>query len=81
MKRAWSLTLAVVAAALTACASAPPTRPAGWNAPEVLVAPSSFGGVHGLAIDTKGRLLAGRAANLCQPGKNNRKAPGDASAL
>src|SRR6185295_15664201 len=59
MKRAWSLTLAVVAAALTACSSAPPTRPAGWSAPEVLVAPSSFGGVHGLAVDAKGRLLAG----------------------
>lgn len=37
----------------------PPTRPAAWAAPEVLVAPSSFAGVHGLAIDAKGRLLAG----------------------
>ncbi|MGJ7526108.1 hypothetical protein [Variovorax sp. GB1P17] len=37
----------------------PPTRPASWAAPEVLVAPSSFAGVHGLAIDAKGRLLAG----------------------
>ena len=27
--------------------------------PEALVAPSSFTGVHGLAIDTQGRLLAG----------------------
>jgi streptogramin lyase len=44
-------------------ASAPPppsaTRPASWAAPEVLVAPSAFAGVHGLAIDSKGRLLAG----------------------
>lgn len=37
----------------------PPTRPASWAAPEALVAPSSFAGVHGLAIDAKGRLLAG----------------------
>jgi streptogramin lyase len=36
-----------------------PTRPTAWAAPEVLVAPSSFAGVHGLAIDAKGRLLAG----------------------
>ncbi|TWD87485.1 sugar lactone lactonase YvrE [Variovorax beijingensis] len=36
-----------------------PTRPAAWSEPEVLVAPSSFAGVHGLAIDQKGRLLAG----------------------
>ena len=51
---------AVVAAslALAACTSNP-SRPAGWAAPEVLVAPSSFTGVHGLAVDAKGRLLAG----------------------
>lgn len=35
------------------------TRPASWAAPEALVPPSSFSGVHGLAIDAKGRLLAG----------------------
>ncbi|WP_432729060.1 hypothetical protein [Variovorax sp. W6] len=35
------------------------TRPASWAAPEALVAPSAFAGVHGLAIDAKGRLLAG----------------------
>lgn len=40
-------------------AATAPTRPAAWAAPEVLVAPSSFAGVHGLAIDAKGRLLAG----------------------
>ncbi len=43
---------------LAACSSAP-TRPEAWAAPEVLVAPSSFTGVHGLAVDPKGRLLAG----------------------
>lgn len=48
----------------TGTAAAPPsppltTRPTGWSAPEVLVPPSSFTGVHGLAIDQKGRLLAG----------------------
>jgi len=35
------------------------TRPASWGVPETLVAPSAFAGVHGLAIDSKGRLLAG----------------------
>ncbi len=43
---------------LGACASAP-GRPIGWGEPQVLVAPSSFTGVHGLAVDGKGRLLAG----------------------
>ncbi len=43
---------------LGACASAP-SRPTGWGEPQVLVAPSSFTGVHGLAVDGKGRLLAG----------------------
>ena len=54
--------LALAFALLGACstlAPPPPTRPASWAAPEVLVAPSSFSGVHGLAIDQKGRLLAG----------------------
>jgi streptogramin lyase len=50
--------LAATALALAACASSP-TRPAGWAAPEALVAPSAFTGVHGLAVDAKGRLLAG----------------------
>jgi sugar lactone lactonase YvrE len=49
-----------VALLVAACAAAPlSTRPAGWSRPEPLVAPSSFSGVHGLAIDAKGRLLAG----------------------
>ena len=43
---------------LAACSTAP-TRPTGWAEPEVLVAPSSFSGVHGLAVDAQGRLLAG----------------------
>ena len=50
---------AALALALTACASSPPSRPAAWGEPQVLVAPSSFAGVHGLAIDATGRLLAG----------------------
>lgn len=49
---------------LGACSSTGPgsaaaTRPSGWAAPETLVQPSSFHGVHGLAVDAKGRLLAG----------------------
>lgn len=36
-----------------------PMRPAAWATPETLVAPSAFHGVHGLAVDAKGRLLAG----------------------
>ena len=43
---------------LGACSTGP-TRPAAWAAPEPLVAPSYFTGVHGLAVDTQGRLLAG----------------------
>ncbi|AMM26416.1 SMP-30/gluconolactonase/LRE family protein [Variovorax sp. PAMC 28711] len=54
-RAAW---LGAALALLGACTS-PPTRPAAWAAPEVLVAPSSFAGVHGLAVDQKGRLLAG----------------------
>ena len=45
--------------ALASCATAPQGPPAAWGAPEVLVAPSSFTGVHGLAVDKQGRLLAG----------------------
>jgi len=44
--------------ALAGCAAPAPTRPVAWSAPEVLVAPSSFNGVHGLAVDARGRLLA-----------------------
>jgi sugar lactone lactonase YvrE len=47
-----------LALALSGCASAP-TRPTAWSAPEAIAAVSSFAGVHGLAIDRKGRLLAG----------------------
>ena len=58
--RAFALLSATAAAlALTACASSTMTRPAAWGEPEALVAPSAFAGVHGLAIDAKGRLLAG----------------------
>jgi sugar lactone lactonase YvrE len=46
--------------AIGGCASSQkPTRPAAWATPETLVAPSAFHGVHGLAVDAKGRLLAG----------------------
>ena len=51
--------VATMALLLSACGTAPPTRPSAWMAPEALVAPSSFAGVHGLAIDQQGRLLAG----------------------
>jgi streptogramin lyase len=48
-----------VALGMSACASVkPPTRPAAWQAPEALVQPSAFKGVHGLAVDARGRLLA-----------------------
>jgi sugar lactone lactonase YvrE len=47
------------AAATAPVASAARARPSGWAAPEVMVAPSSFHGVHGVAIDKQGRLLAG----------------------
>lgn len=43
---------------LAGCAGTP-SRPAAWQAPQALVAPSSFTGVHGLAVDKQGRLLAG----------------------
>ena len=51
--------LAAITVLLTACGSLTPSRPAAWAAPEPLVAPSSFTGVHGLAVDKQGRLLAG----------------------
>ncbi|MGN8080660.1 hypothetical protein [Variovorax sp. 22077] len=61
-----AIALTATLALLGACSSlapptstSPPTRPASWAAPEALVAPSAFAGVHGLAIDAKGRLLAG----------------------
>ena len=56
-------TLAPLAAAtallLSACAAMGPGKPASWAPPQPLVAPSSFTGVHGLAVDKQGRLLAG----------------------
>jgi sugar lactone lactonase YvrE len=47
-----------LALVLAACSTGP-TRPTSWSAPDALVAPSSFTGVHGLAVDQQGRLLAG----------------------
>lgn len=58
MTRTLTAGLLALSLALGACSSMAPSRPAAWGAPEVLVAPSSFNGVHGLAVDTKGRLLA-----------------------
>ncbi|PKO45304.1 MAG: hypothetical protein CVU30_00195 [Betaproteobacteria bacterium HGW-Betaproteobacteria-3] len=59
MNRTLAVGLLTAVLTLGACTSIPPSRPAAWGAPEVLVAPSSFSGVHGLAVDTQGRLLAG----------------------
>ena len=59
MKFLRTAAFALALIALGACTSTPPTRPAAWAAPEVLVAPSSFTGIHGLAVDAQGRLLAG----------------------
>jgi streptogramin lyase len=50
--------LLATALLVSACATVAPSRPTAWGAPEVVVAPSSFNGVHGLAVDAKGRLLA-----------------------
>lgn len=57
-KVAVAAAMSVVSLALPGCANAP-ARPAGWSAPAAFVAPSAFAGVHGLAIDRRGRLLAG----------------------
>ncbi|MET3180169.1 UNVERIFIED_ORG: streptogramin lyase [Variovorax guangxiensis] len=57
-----AIALTATLALLGACSSLSPpsaTRPASWAVPEALVAPSAFMGVHGLAVDAKGRLLAG----------------------
>lgn len=58
MNRTLTTGLLALSLALGACTSMAPSRPAAWAAPEVLVAPSSFNGVHGLAVDGRGRLLA-----------------------
>jgi hypothetical protein len=59
MTRTLSALLASAALLLSACASVSPSGPTAWSAPEVVVPPSSFTGVHGLAVDKRGRLLAG----------------------
>ena len=51
--------LAAAALVPMACNSTAPLRPTFWRTPEIFVAPSSFAGVHGLAVDLGGRLLAG----------------------
>jgi len=59
MRSLFAPALMTLVAALAGCANLSAGRPAGWASPEALVAPSSFSGVHGLAIDQQGRLLAG----------------------
>jgi sugar lactone lactonase YvrE len=59
MRNWFTLCLTAGTLALSACGVMTPSRPASWAAPEALVAPSSFTGVHGLAVDQQGRLLAG----------------------
>ena len=59
MNRPLTAGLLAVSLILGACSALPPTRPTAWSTPEILVAPSSFNGIHGLAVDAKGRLLAG----------------------
>jgi sugar lactone lactonase YvrE len=59
MRHPFGWACAVAAFVLVTACGSPPTRPNAWAAPEVLVAPSNFTGVHGLAVDAKGRLLAG----------------------
>ncbi|MDA7417681.1 hypothetical protein PGB34_15065 [Xenophilus arseniciresistens] len=60
-RRAAALALALPALVLGLAGCSTPTahRPAAWAAPELLVQPSAFAGVHGLAVDGAGRLLAG----------------------
>ncbi|MBC7728033.1 MAG: hypothetical protein H7242_10560 [Microbacteriaceae bacterium] len=58
MRRLLTPVMAAAALLLSACAISPGS-PTGWATPEAVVAPSSFSGVHGLAVDQQGRLLAG----------------------
>lgn len=62
MQNFWKLFFLVIIVGFTACGGSSPGRPVAWSAPEVVVAASAFAGVHGLAIDAKGRLLA--ASNI-----------------
>ncbi|WP_088279166.1 PQQ-binding-like beta-propeller repeat protein [Ideonella sp. A 288] len=54
-----TLSACTLPAAITTPGPKPVERPPSWAAPQVLVPASSFHGVHGLAIDAQGRLLAG----------------------
>ncbi|MGN6806661.1 MAG: Vgb family protein [Trinickia sp.] len=58
MNRAVARFLTACSLLASLCASAQPSQPNGWRVPEAIVAPSHFSGVHGLAIDEHGRLLA-----------------------
>ena len=60
MNARWIVGLVCVAASSSGCATAHTRpRPTGWERPEVVVPAAPFHGVHGLAIDARGRLLAG----------------------
>ena len=59
LPRALSAVVLATTLLLSACAGMGSGRPASWAPPQALVAASSFTGVHGLAVDQKGRLLAG----------------------
>ena len=60
MNARWMVAVLCVAASSTGCATAHRSqRPAGWARAEVVVPPGPFHGVHGLAVDAQGRLLAG----------------------
>ena len=56
--------LAAAAGLLLAACAGTPTRPNAWAAPQALVPPSSFTGVHGLSVDAQGRLLAGSVVGM-----------------
>ena len=48
----------LAAACLAGCGPSTVTRPDSWSAPEALMPRAAFAGVHGLAVDAQGRLLA-----------------------
>lgn len=59
IQRTTAAAVAMGSLLMAGCASLSTGKPEGWAAPQPLVAPSSFTGVHGLAVDRQGRLLAG----------------------
>lgn len=61
--RTWLTPVMTATALLLSACATTPTSPTGWAAPEALVAPSSFSGVHGLAIDQQGDVFAHRVVD------------------